>query len=374
MKQFVTDRLIEEDNFCNFQKEKVLLRQHIQSQAHVVLYGPRNFGKTSLLKNILIPEFRKTHKKSFVFFADLMEAKSMDMLVSRMKSAFEHSFEESFPVKNLVQSVKDLLTHIRPIITIDSLTSQPGLSISLSSTEKNGSIPLIFGLIKDISKKIPCLVVIDEFQDIAEIPEAQAFFRAAFQDIHSLPIILLGSKRQILSEIFSNPNAPLAFWGQDLEIGPIGYEDYHAYIQERFSQRHLTIRIETASYLQDLVHRVPESVNMLCQQLWITHSEKEITLDDVRVALKAILSSKESRYESYLSRFSAAEQSVLVQLSRIEKLRHPQSKAFVSATRLTSRTVGKIINKLYTAGIIEKEDHSYRISDPLLAFYLRSYR
>ncbi len=374
MKSFITDRLVDEENFCNFLKERERLRDHIDQKNHVVVFGPRNFGKTSLLKNILIKEFRKSHKKSFVFFADLMEVKSMDMVVSRLKHAFEHSFEDSFPVKNMLQTVAELLTAIRPEITIDPLTSQPSLSLTLSKEKRQYSIPFIFQLILSIAKKMPCLVVIDEFQDIAAIPEAQAFFRSAFQEINESPIILLGSKRHILSKLFSNPDAPLAFWGQDVEIGEIAYEDYHHYIQERLAQQKNSIDLDTSMFMQDLVRRVPESINALGSQLMSLYTSTHVTQPHVVTALKTLLETKESRYESYLSQFSVTEQSVLENLSQTDRLTQPQSQAFVSKTGLTSKSVGTIMSKLQDRGIVDQNKGIYRICDPLLAHYIEYYR
>ncbi len=374
MKEFIIDRLIDSENFCNFESEKNALRKHIEKKSHVVVYGPRNFGKTSLLKNILLKEFKKKHKKSFIFFADLMEVHSMDALISRLKTAFEHSFEESFPIKTILQSAKDIFASIRPEIGMDPLTAQPSLSITLSKEKKEHSIPFIFQLIKEVSKKVPSIVVIDEFQDIAQVPEAQALFRRAFQEIEFLPIVLMGSKRHILSDIFSNPQAPLAFWGQDVAMSYIPYAEYHTYILERFATRKISISLEDCTYLQNLVHRVPESVNILCQQLMKDHKKTTVTSSDITLALKNVLAMKESRYENYLGNFSGTEQTVLGSLAAVETISKPQGQEFVSATGLTSRSVGKIIQKLYDRGIIEKDQGNYRISDPLLRYYLVYYR
>ena len=41
---------------------------------------------------------------------------------------------------------------------------------------------------------------------------------------------------------------------------------------------------------------------------------------------------------------------------------------------LIARTVGQIINRLMDRGVVEKIEPGYRLSDPLLAAYLRYYR
>jgi len=53
---------------------------------------------------------------------------------------------------------------------------------------------------------------------------------------------------------------------------------------------------------------------------------------------------------------------------------HPQSKNFLAGASLSARAVGQIIDRLMDRGVVEKIDPGYRLSDPLLAAYLRYYR
>ncbi|MCK5008469.1 MAG: hypothetical protein KAR73_13850, partial [Spirochaetales bacterium] len=130
-------------------------------------------------------------------------------------------------------------------------------------------------------------------------------------------------------------------WGTDLEFSPIPYDEFHAYIQDRFQQNGLTISYKNAQYLQDLVQ---------------------------------LLENRESRYETYLGQFSATELKVLIALAKEQVVVHPQSKKFLSSTSLSARAIGQIINRLMDRGVLEKIAQGYRLSDPLLSAYLRYYR
>ncbi len=316
MKQFVFYKLVDKENICNLNDEKKILLEKIDKNARLVIYAPRNYGKTSLLKNVIIPEFRQKHKKSFVFFADLLQVKDMDSLADRLKTSFEHSFASSFPVSNFIENVKKHIKRLRPEISVDPITSLPGLSIKISAESKQQSIAFIFKLINDIAVDIPTLVVIDEFQDIVNVDEAQAMFRNALEESTTTPILLMGSKRHILGDIFSKPEAPLAFWGDDLEFKPICYEEYHRYIQERFDKNKLTIGLEEATFIQNNLNRNPESINILCHQLVEDYDNIIIKQDDILQSLRKLLANKESRYESYLATFSPAEEKVCVSLAK----------------------------------------------------------
>ena len=93
-------------------------------------------------------------------------------------------------------------------------------------------------------------MVCDEFQDVSFVEESEALFRDAFQNLN-IPIILLGSKRHILQNIFLSSDKPLSNWGKDIVIPEIEYATYHKYIQERFKEKDLTITLEIAKTLQD---------------------------------------------------------------------------------------------------------------------------
>jgi hypothetical protein len=374
MKQFVFDRLVDRKNICDLDTERESLERMVERRDKVVVYAPRNYGKTSLVKNVVIDDFRRKHGRSFVFFADLLSVHSLESLTVRLRSAFEHSFAESFPVKNLLGNAGHFLSALRPQLSIDPLTGAPGLSLDITEDPKGETIHSIFRNMRKIVEEIPALIVLDEFQDVARVDEAPAIFRACFEEIASAPIILLGSKRHLLSSLFANPEAPLNGWGTDVEFAAIPYDAFHAYIRERFLQRGLTIAYEQARYLQDLMQRVPEAVNRLCQQIMDLHADREINKEVIAASLVKLLANRESRYETYMGHYTANEGRVLVGLARRQVVPHPQSKRFLAGVSLSARAAGQIINRMMDRGVVERIDPGYRLSDPLLSAYLRYYR
>jgi hypothetical protein len=131
---------------------------------------------------------------------------------------------------------------------------------------------------------------------------------------------------------------------------------------------------DNARYLQDLLQRVPEAVNRHCQQIMDMYANREIGRDAIVESLMKLLENRESRYETFLGQFSATEGRVLISLAKEQVVNHPQSKQFLANASLSARAVSQIINRLMDQGVVEKIDPGYRLSDPLLAAYLRYYR
>jgi hypothetical protein len=254
------------------------------------------------------------------------------------------------------------------------MTGAPTLSLRIDGDPPGQTIHSIFRHIGRIVEAMPTLIVLDEFQDVARVEEAPALLRTCFESITGAPIIVLGSKRHLLSSLFAHPEAPLNGWGTDLEIPPIPYKEFHLYIQERFDQRGLRISGEQARYLQDLLQRVPEAVNRLCQQIMDLCADRDIGREAIADSLMKLLENRASRYEAFLGQFSPTESSVLSGLAKERVVLHPQSKEFLARAGLSARAVGQIVIRLMDRGVVEKIESGYRISDPLLAAFLRYYR
>ena len=374
MKQFVFDRLVDRENICNQQREQQVLRDAVGRGHRMVVYGPRNYGKTSVVRNITIKEFRRTRKCHFVLFADLLGVRSMQSLTRRLATSLQRSFAASFPVRNLLDNASRFLGALRPEIALDPQTGSPSLSLHTREPESAGSLQTLWEHIAGITEEVDSLIVLDEFQDVALIEEAPAQLRSCLEGLGATPILLLGSKRHMLADLFAAPGAPLSAWGSDLEFRPIAHDEYHRYMEERFRPRGLTISREVSASLQDGMQRVPEAINRLCAQLLELYEATEIDQARVREALAMLLENREGRFAAYLSAFSATDEGVLTEIAGRERVAHPQSKSFLASVRLSNRTVALSVKRLWDRGVIEHVADSYRIADPLLAAYLRRYR
>lgn len=375
MKGFLYDTLLDEENICNLDRERNLLGQGVNTGKKLIVYGPRNFGKTSLVKNVVIPHFQKGNNKNFVLFADLMEVKTLDSIHQRIQLGFEKAFSRSFPAKNLLETAKQFITQLRPEISMDPLTGQSSLSLGASSKKPHVPFMEILELIqKKISPKMPALIVLDEFQDIAFIPETQGLFRQSLQEFKKTPIILMGSKRHILSNLFAKPNAPLAGFGEDIEFGPIAYEDYHAYIQERFDGRKLIIDSAHAKILQDALFRVPEAMNIICADLFETHQNQAIAQKHIYQSMDRVVEKRRSRFEEWLSHFSPKEEEILTALAKVGQVKHPTAKEFLKLLSVTPRTVSLSLSHFMDNSVVVEESEGFRIADPLLFHFLKKFR
>ncbi len=375
MKKFIYDTLLNEEDLCNLTREKKILLEGIAQKKKMIVYGVRNCGKTSLVKNVVIPHFQKKHKEAFVLFVDLMDVKTLESLQLRVQFAFEKAFVKYFPGKSFLRRVKEFLSGLRPQIEFDPASGQPTLTVSAEKKEMPPSLMDIFDVIKrNIAPQMPVLIVLDEFQDIAFIPEAQGLFRQAIQELKEIPVIFLGSKKHILSDLFAKPRAPLANTGEDLEFLPIPYEEYHAYILERLKPKKIKMSLELSTKLQDLLHRIPEPINIVCAHIQEHFEDCTLGEADIQKAISDVIDARSSRYQEYLSNFSEKEEELMIALAKQGVVLQPNSANFMNGLKISQRSVGMMIKKFLDKSIVERTPQGFRLSDPLLTHFLKTDR
>ncbi|MBF0315190.1 MAG: hypothetical protein HQK50_14590 [Oligoflexia bacterium] len=375
MKLFLYDTLLEEKDICNLKREKERILQGVRRHEKMVIYGKRNTGKTSLVKSVVIPWFKKQHPQHFVLFVDLMQVKDLESISRRIKIAFAEAFAQTFPLKATMSSFTQILKGMRPTITIDPLSGSPSLEIKASKSDDPYFFQSILSTIKkEITPKKSVLLVFDEFQDISFVAEAEGLLRNSLQEFSKSSIILMGSKKHILAQMFAKSNAPFADFGVDIEFREIAYEEYHHYIDERFHQKKLKISLENARVLQDLLFRIPEPINIICRHLFDRYGHQEIDAEMVKVAIAAVIEEKRGRFEEMLAGLNKNEESILVAVAKAGPVLEPSSKLFLKKVSNSHATVLKIFKKMHDQSFLLKEQDGYHLENPLLYYYLLKYR
>lgn len=374
MKRFIFDTLLQAEEICNLKREADLINQGIAAKTKLVIYGRRNTGKTSLVKNVIIPQFKKENPKGFVLFCDLMQVKDMTSLNHRIYQSFLESFKLSFPGKSLWNHVTRFLGSMKPIIQLDPLTGETSLSLS-QAPQSIPSLSEIFSLMTHkIFPEVPGLMVLDEFQDISSIPEAEGIMRGLLQEMRHVPMVIMGSKKHLLSEMFAKPQAPFSDFGSDMEFQDIPYGEYHAYMMERFLPVGIQLSLEHAQIWQDLLFRSPEAVNCIGDYIQRNFADHTLTESEIRLAISHVVKNRSSRFEEYLGQFSSAQEQVLVALAKYGPIQEPSSKDFLKKVSLSHATVLKSVKKLYDDGILEMTPTGYRLMNPLLNYYIQIFR
>ncbi len=376
-KPFVYDRIVESSDICNYREEISRLNKHVEKGDCVRLYGMRNFGKTSILRNVVAIDWvaKNPGKRDFVYI-DFYSIQTHDDLSCEVAKAFNKAMSRK---SGLIEKTKEWLgslRNIRPTWT-PSDNGYGEFSFKLMS----GASPEFDTILENINQltlddKFEFFLVFDEFQEIAKIPKAEAKLRSSLQELSAkIPVIISGSKPHLLQRVFDNPRAPFHAWGYTVELHYIDYELYHRYILERFEPAGKTMTLETSKYLQDKMGRIPEAINRLCEFLRVDTTFQELTNDIVDQKIIEYVELARSNFSSHLTRFTSKENAVLVALAKKKKLKSITSTEFLAETGISKSGVSAIMERLLDESVVHRiydgSDAPYiTIADPLLSAFI----
>jgi hypothetical protein len=382
---FIFDRLLDIENFCNFSKEKKALIEYIKTGACVKIYGPRNYGKTSLLKNIIGKEWESKDPNHRVFiYADLYSIQSLEDISYEISQAFTLAFNSKKTLfdKSLdwMKSMKNLRPTWSPPTNSDSFGQ---FSIMMESSKETIDFATVFENINILNQKkhFEFLIVLDEFQEIARVKKAEALLRGALQTLSSdISVIILGSKQHLLTQIFEKPRAPFCSWGYTIEFKDIAFNEYTKYINQRFANYDLSISELDSEYLQTRLHRIPESINRFCDYLCKNKTNSKINKTIIDIQFSNFVDLSRSSYELQYASLTVAEQKIVVTIAKNGSVQQILGKEFLSKVSVLSKSnVMNVLRRLLDLSIVsqtitEKSEKIYWVTDPFFSFFAKTYK
>lgn len=387
MRSFFTyDRLLEPSEICNFKEETTRLIEHVKAGRAVRLYGKRNFGKTSVTKNIVARQWeREAPERRIIFFVDLYAARSLADISIEFTKAFNIALSAKRRTWEKGLDWLKVLSRVRPTWT-PSVDGGDFGNFSIK-TEAGASLVDFQTVLANIAalaqaKTFEFLIILDEFQEINLIPQAAAKLRTCLEALgQGVPIVVLGSAQHLLEKIFQTPRAPFYNWGTSIEFGYIPYHEYHEYIAERWRLAGKSATSEVTHALQDLVDRIPESINRLADFIASLPGDFEVSKASLEIHLDAYLGQTLSIYAHRFAGFSASQRRVLRILAREHRAIKVLGTEFVAAVGKVSKTgIARILKQFLDDGVVYRDflgkEHvqSYSLADPLFRHYLLRYQ
>jgi len=228
---FLISGYISPDYFCDREKEAETITEAVLNKRHMTLFSPRRIGKTGLIRHVFYLNSKEKHFNPV--YADIIATTSLPEFVETLgKAVFTSMARNETALKKILKN----LAMLRPRLTIDEITGAPSVTLSVASgQEAVNSLELIFSYFNN--QKTQFVLALDEFQQVTEYPEKniEALLRSFVQQSSNVTIVFSGSRKHILTGIFSDPERPFYNSTQLLEIGKINSESYSGFIAERFS-------------------------------------------------------------------------------------------------------------------------------------------
>ena len=196
---FIVTGKIESEYFCDRVQESARLVKSITNGNNMVIISPRRMGKTGLIQFCYDkPEIANEY---YTFFIDILHTSSLREFTYLLgREIYETLLPRSRKMSDLfIRTLKS----ISGKFGFDPITSTPTFNVELGDIDRpEYTLNEIFRYLTDADK--PCVVAIDEFQQIAKYPEKniEALLRTHIQKLHNSHFIFAGSERRSTRILF----------------------------------------------------------------------------------------------------------------------------------------------------------------------------
>lgn len=369
---FIVGRYVSDKYFCDRKKETEFLIKQIENGRNVALISSRRIGKTGLiLHSFKQSEFRN---KYHTFFVDIYATSSLAEFVYLLGKAI---YEELKPKKTAwTDRFFQIVRSMRVGFKLDNLTGEPSFDIGLGDIQTPiTTLDEIFEYLETADK--PCLVAIDEFQQIGSYEEknVEAMLRTKIQQCKQTQFIFSGSKRHVMSNMFNSSSKPFYQSAISMGLEPIPMEIYTDFATCKFEERGKRIDAALIEKVYQLFDGCTWFIQMMMNELFALTSHDELcSIDKLETAWNNVIQTQEGSYKDQLSRLAPKQKLVLQAIAKEGVANGITSSAFIKKYNLSSASsVQSAVKPLLKYDLVTQEGDAYRVYDYFFAEWLKKY-
>lgn len=367
---FVLGKEIPEELFCDRKEETATLIKQISNGRNVALISHRRLGKSGLIHHCF--KQQEIENEYYTFYVDLYATSSLADLVQ----AFSNEVYQSLKSKSsrFLENFFSMMQSLRLGFSIDSMTGESTFHVGIGEIHSpQTTLSEIFAYLEAADK--PCLVAIDEFQQIGEYSEknVEALLRTHIQRCSNTSFIFSGSRRHTMSNMFNSPAKPFYQSAISMGLMPIPEDTYTDFACRMFSQRNKAITSEVARHAYEKYEGYTWFVHMMMNELFsMTNIGETCTIDYFSHAEDTILRLQEVAYESTLAMLPIKQKQVLIAIANEGYAQNVTSGSFIKKHNLQSASsVQTALKALIDKAIVMRTEQGYRLEDFFFAEWLR---
>lgn len=355
--------------FCDRQAETEALESNIANGRNTVLISSRRMGKSGLIAHVFNRAFVKSNFKTFSI--DLYPTSSLAEMILLLAK------EITGPLKSkgqsLLESFLDIVKSLRAGFKVDPVTGQFVFDLSLGEIVKPvDSLKEIFQYLE--GSEVPCLVSMDEFQQIAEYPDNNVLelLRTYVQKCKHTWFIFAGSDRRMMEKLFNNPSEPFYMSCSPLYLDAIQYENYLAFARHHFEAAGKSLQEESFKQVYELFDGHTWYVQRLMNEMFAWTKPGEVA--DAQMASDAltfVIKTYARTFQEQMSSYPEAQKQLLIAIAKDGHAQQVTSVAFCKKHSMKSpSTVQSALRVLHDKGIVRKDGNSYSVTNRLLGIWL----
>lgn len=327
-----------------------------------ILISPRRWGKTSLVQKVSKLARDKNIKVVNIDIFSCRNAEDFYLLfATEVIKQTANKWEE------WAENAKQFLSALIPKISF-GVDPQTDFSVSMdfSNTKFNDDV---LDLPQKIAKEkgFKVVVCIDEFQQISEFSDHVHFqkkLRSVWQLQTDVSYCLYGSKKHLMSELFSKQSMPFYKFGDVFFLQKISTEDWIPFICERFESTGKSITPDLAKKICDTVENHSSYVQQLAWNVWVK-TDKIASNEDVESAVADLFNQNSMLYYQYIEGLSGFQMNFLRAIADGKNSEFTKTEILRNYHLGTSANVKRLKNALEKKELIDIAGKTVTFNDPV---------
>lgn len=369
---FVVGKYVSPDYFCDREEETAFLKKQTDNGRNTALMAPRRLGKTGLIHHFLAQDEIK--ERYHVFFVDIYATGSLSEFAYLLGNAI---YKQLKPLRTQwTEKFFQVITSLRAGFKLDALTGEPTFDIGIGEIEQpQTTLDEIFAYLEAADK--PCIVAIDEFQQIMKYGEKniEALLQTKIQECKHTIFIFSGSQRHLMSQIFNSPSKPFYQSVISVDLKPLERQTYIDFSQRQFIHYGRDIDPALVGMVYDEFEGTTWYMQMMMNELFaLTDKGKVCEMEMFETAKRNVIVMQEMNYKEMLQQVPNKQKPVLLALAKERTAVNALSGGFVKRYGLSSASsVQSALKGLLEKDIITRTEEGYRVYDFFFAEWLRHY-
>lgn len=354
--------------FCDREKDTETLVKHIINGRNVALISPRRLGKSGLIHHMFSQ--RLIEENYITIYVDIYSTSNLCEFAKTLSEGIVKAIRSQ---QKWHEKFFEFITSLRVGFRMDALSGDPSFDIGVGEIEfPEKTIKELFEYLETLDK--PCVLAIDEFQQIREYPEntAEAFIRTLVQQCSRTSFIFCGSKRHMMTDIFYSPAKPFFQSVISQSLHPIPMNTYIEFAGRMFAERGRFIDRFVIEIVYKMFDGCTWYIQMMMNELFaLTDKGMICTPEYIDIAWDNIILAQEDRFQGILHNLAPKQKHVLTAIAKDRNAVGITSSDFIRRHNLVSASsVQAAMKPLLKNEIVINEDGKYRIYDYFFADYL----
>lgn len=368
---FITNGYAGPEYFCDRKDETRKITDLLVNENNLALMSPRRIGKTELINHCFNqPEIKQDY---YTFIIDIYSTSSVSDLVNVFGKSIIDGLRSKG--KKVWERLIQTLASLRSEISFD-INGLPVWSVGVGAiTNPEVTLDEIFTYLQQADK--PCLVAIDEFQQITYYGDnrIEALLRTYIQRCTNAHFIFSGSNRHLMGEIFVSPSRPFYQSVTLMNLKTLTVEKYSEFASEKFEERNKHLEVEIIKELFNRFEGVTSYIQRVMNVLFLKTPQNGTCskgmLDD---AINYILDMSSDTYETILRQMAEKQRNTFLAIAAEGKARNVTGGIFAKKHHLPSpSSVNSAVKGLLEKDFITENDGAYSVYDQFFSLWIKKY-